>query len=1417
MSKNDKMSTILFNKSLATMVKGIRNHKDKGESEYIAKCIAEIKEELASSYLDVKANALRKLIYLQMLGHDMSWASFRIIEVMSSANFTHKRIGYLAAALSFTKDTDVILLTTHLFRKGFTQNVSGDSSITDGLQYEIGAAIGCLANIATPGLAEDLLSDIYGMMNSSRPYIRKKAVLVLLKIFHQYPKALRMSFDRLKEKLNDENQGVVSAAVYVICELASRNPKNYLSLAPQFFKILTSSSNNWVLIKVVKLLGSLVPLEPRLAKKLVEPLTDIITTTPAKSLLYECVNTLLSGKISSKTVIRLCLEKLRTFIENPDQNLKYLGLLGLHKLMKAHPRAVVEHKDLILDCLNDDDVTIRMRALDLITSMVTKRNLMGIVRRLIEHLELSDGSYREHVLERILFVCAQNNFAFVADFEWYISMLVDLTHLHAVSRDNALRINNQLMEVVIRVPAVRKYGVQQMVSLLLSGRLLSASSSQNAMCEVLYAAAWIVGEFSDLIESRERNSASSPVASPTAAPSSRHADLLRSMLQPQLCALSVAVQNVFVHSALKVFAAGLAQPYDLDAAEEAALARQREADRQRELKQKEEEKKRLQEESKQEASVDDMDPLDLSGKPVEQPQGLAAPGEEPEEEKSSLSKTRSAALYAVKRSFAQWLSFVEGMLEVVLGQLPLFTHSNAVEVQERAVTYLEFLKWFSTSCAFEPPALAALLSSASASSSRKDKNKKKKQEQEEHKSEAPVVADVLGMDGPAPVPMNTDGNAPSSPSASTSASAAFPSLEARKQHINNLVVQFAALFAEPLNPVNPKAQKHVPVPAGLDLDAWINEEPKDESDDDDGYSLEEDGGRKSKSRKDKKGRSGKDKKGKSSRDRDEYDYEEESYVKNESPEEIEAAKQRRADIKARQAHDPFYIPDFKPATQQASSSTSLLSGANATSPTGDVDDIPIQRLPKGTLPDLHLEKRNSRRHRRRFSEDEQRPRKDVQYTVNVDEEMPEGAVLEDENKGGSDDELNQDLDAPLGADEVISKVKSYAEYKQGSGVTAAAEDKKSKSKSKSKRSKDDKDKKGKKDKKDKKDKSDKKDKKEKSDKKEKKDKKNKDSKEEDSAASVSVSAPAPTSALPSVLDMFDPIASPPAVPKAKAQDKPEEKESGEGDYGKDALKRPSADKPRDLYLYKDSTIRITYASRFNGPASGPNGSAKQPTSLVLVSIEYRKSASSSGKKPSKTLASLTLNVSSGNKTRVTAVPGKESQGKSTAKGASIVLKNLEKGRIYQEMLKVDFLENFERPGFVSASLSYEDAKGKGKSDRECEIVLPWSVFVQPKRLSSTDFAAIIPSCPHTAAKKVALGELSVGDALKNVCPLLNIALVEALNFNAMYYGQLVTDQRHVAVMIKANKNDNSNIQVEIKTASQALSNSLMEEVVSYFK
>ena len=52
-----------------------------------------------------------------MLGYDMSWASFHVVEVMSSARVHLKSVGYLAAGQSFNQDTDVLMLTTNLLKK----------------------------------------------------------------------------------------------------------------------------------------------------------------------------------------------------------------------------------------------------------------------------------------------------------------------------------------------------------------------------------------------------------------------------------------------------------------------------------------------------------------------------------------------------------------------------------------------------------------------------------------------------------------------------------------------------------------------------------------------------------------------------------------------------------------------------------------------------------------------------------------------------------------------------------------------------------------------------------------------------------------------------------------------------------------------------------------------------------------------------------------------------------------------------------------------------------------------------------------------------------------------------------------------------------------------------------------------------
>lgn len=46
----------------------------------------------------------------------------------------------------------------------------------------------------------------------------------------------------------------------------------------------------------------------------------------------------------------------------------------MSKILQSHPKSVQAHNDLILQCLDDKDESIRLRALDLLSGMVKEIN-----------------------------------------------------------------------------------------------------------------------------------------------------------------------------------------------------------------------------------------------------------------------------------------------------------------------------------------------------------------------------------------------------------------------------------------------------------------------------------------------------------------------------------------------------------------------------------------------------------------------------------------------------------------------------------------------------------------------------------------------------------------------------------------------------------------------------------------------------------------------------------------------------------------------------------------------------------------------------------------------------------------------------------------------------------------------------------
>lgn len=53
-----------------------------------------------------------------------------------------------------------------------------------------------------------------------------------------------------------EDPSVTAAIINVVCELGWRRPQDFLSLAPRLFELLVDSGNNWMAIKLIKLVST---------------------------------------------------------------------------------------------------------------------------------------------------------------------------------------------------------------------------------------------------------------------------------------------------------------------------------------------------------------------------------------------------------------------------------------------------------------------------------------------------------------------------------------------------------------------------------------------------------------------------------------------------------------------------------------------------------------------------------------------------------------------------------------------------------------------------------------------------------------------------------------------------------------------------------------------------------------------------------------------------------------------------------------------------------------------------------------------------------------------------------------------------------------------------------------------------------
>lgn len=168
------------------------------------------------------------------------------------------------------------------------------------------------------------------------------------------------------------------------------------------------------------------------------------TKNVGNSILYETVLTVL--EIEADTGLRvMAINILGKFLSNRDNNIRYVSTLivavnhsrtvwvycsyvalnTLNKVVTIDTSAVQRHRNIILDCLRDGDISIRRRALELSYALINESNVRILIRELLAFLEVADDEFKLGMTTQISLAAER----FAPNKRWHIDTVLRVLKL----------------------------------------------------------------------------------------------------------------------------------------------------------------------------------------------------------------------------------------------------------------------------------------------------------------------------------------------------------------------------------------------------------------------------------------------------------------------------------------------------------------------------------------------------------------------------------------------------------------------------------------------------------------------------------------------------------------------------------------------------------------------------------------------------------------------------------------------------------------------------------------------------------------------------------------------------------------------------------------------------------------------------
>jgi len=480
---------------LRDLIRTIRQSKTAAEERAVVlKECAAIRTSLKEEN-DYRHRNVAKLLYIHMLGYPAHFGQIECLKLIVSPYYSDKRVGYLGLMLLLDEKQEVLMLSTNSLR----------NDLNHPNQYVVGLALCSLANIASPGIARDLTSDVVRLLSSSNPYIRKKATLCALRIIRKAPETLENFIPKIRGLLSERNHGVLITAISLIIEITIIDPSNIppfrrlVSVLVRILKSLVQSgylpehdvcgiTDPFLQVKILRLLRILGKGDPESSDSMNDILAQVATNTESvrnvgNAILYECVQTIMA--IDSESGLRvLAINILGRFLLNRDNNIRYVALNTLSKVVTADTQAVQRHRNTIVDCLKDHDISIRRRALDLVYVLVNESNVRMLVRELVAFLQGADIEFRADLTAKICLVTEK----YAPSKRWHVDTILKVISVAGEYIPD--EVINNMIKLIAQTPELHAYAVQKLYLAMLHD-ILKQSLVQLGM--------WCIGEFGDIL------------------------------------------------------------------------------------------------------------------------------------------------------------------------------------------------------------------------------------------------------------------------------------------------------------------------------------------------------------------------------------------------------------------------------------------------------------------------------------------------------------------------------------------------------------------------------------------------------------------------------------------------------------------------------------------------------------------------------------------------------------------------------------------------------------------------------------------------------------------------------------------------------------------------------------------------------